>query len=1118
MTDPKTGEQIPIELAYERGLITKSQLPSPERAALQKKLSVDSRRSSEGLVTITVSGDRAPFMLQRMRKCVLRPKDAAEKGIIDQETANALEDPKLFEGNNASLERVIAAGRLDGNRGKIVDPQRGHTLTVNEAIRRGILDRHGTNNLFIPLAKSLAVPELKSQGLLNAADSKIFHPESGQLLSLREALICEIVDPLTEVTVEGKKQTLEQAIEAGVVDDDNNTINGVKLFDAIEGNVFVAPNYSPKIPPVGMTIPVIVKRNLLDTDRKQITHPITKQPMDVNSAIKNDFVMAVPYTPNMDAVQINDALDRKLIITANESYKNPRTSEEIPLQEAIETGLLEVKPLPELVQGMQANTAVMSVTESVSSYHTITTKTVEIQSGFAMISATEVQDTNTGAIMSVDEARQKGILSDAVDSERQVLTEEVNINFTDALQRGLLNVSKGTFTHPTSGDVMSISDAVDRGFIATRNASDEALNRSPEMTHKVISTVQITGPKSSSVERTIPISQVGSSSDPKGESKLGENIKDAAKLGLMAVVGAPVLGGMAIASGVKKLFEKKESEQSETVVTHSGGSVVESTSNKDNTNDKPTIPAVASEHKLPVTDSKKDIDEDPSNLKKSASQKPEDNSVKSSAQDTDNGNDTGKKILDAAKLGLMAVVGAPILAGKAVVDALKKDGSSTQEPADDSKHSVTESRTDQEQSKPLVKGIEESKPLKQKDNSVAPKDKPDQVVAASEPTAIDEKVVEKQQVVKQEPTSGTSEVAQVVDSKAEHESPKIADVVDNEPIQYNDQNSADPIKKDLMEETHEVTEPRPDQAQKVEDHTTETHDRQVDPISHSGHLDTVEQSTQPKDNELVKSDDQQSSAQDLEKTATFEVAEPSPDQVLKVEETEHREVDPAFASIASDNVEQSTKPKNNEPATSDDQHSTAQDLEKVTPDQVQKVEDLTSSSDLQKQAIPPTEAQKAQDHHFDQVAVPATSGTAERPTQLEPTGKESSSNDTGKKILDAAKLGLMAVVGAPILAGKAVVDALKKDHSTEDAPLQVVASPGDGRREFKELEQTIGEILDREDDGKLRTPEKHVTFDIEESQGPTDVQYERMPLGEAISQGKILPKQCKVLVDDKEMP
>uniref|UniRef100_A0A182SYU9 Uncharacterized protein n=1 Tax=Anopheles maculatus TaxID=74869 RepID=A0A182SYU9_9DIPT len=89
--------------------------------------------------------------------------------------------------------------------------------------------------------------------------------------------------------------------------------------------------------------------------------------------------------------------------------------------------------------------------------------------------------------------------------------------------------------------------------------------------------------------------------------------------------------------------------------------------------------------------------------------------------------------------------------------------------------------------------------------------------------------------------------------------------------------------------------------------------------------------------------------------------------------------------------------------------------------------------------------------------------------------------------MDVAKLGIMAVVGAPLLAGKAVVDALKSDKQP--------ASGNEGAASGAE------------------PSERHVTFVERTVERP-----ERMTLGEAISQGKIDPKHCRIMVDDKQMP
>uniref|UniRef100_A0A8W7Q4N6 Microtubule-actin cross-linking factor 1 n=1 Tax=Anopheles coluzzii TaxID=1518534 RepID=A0A8W7Q4N6_ANOCL len=743
-TDPVTGEEIPIELAYERGLITRSQLPSPERAALlRKKLSVESRRSSEGITTVvTKAGSleygQEPKKLQKMRKCVLRPKDAAEQGIIDADTAQKLEDPALFSNPSTTLADVLKSGQLKGESGRIVDPQRGHVLNLKQAAQRGILDLHGTNMIFVPIARCLSLPALETQGLLNPSDSRIYHPESGQLLTLREALLCEIVDPLAEITVNEQSMPLEQAISAGLVDEDRCTIGGeLKIVDAIDRGLCQPSNYESKIPPIGMSLPVVVERGLLDVARKEVTHPISRVPMPLESALRNDFIMATPYTPDVDGVQLLDAIDRGRIDTTKGTYKTPLkgTAEivDIPLREAIDTGKLIVKPLPKLIQNLQANHAVTSVQETVAAFHTITTKTVEIQSGYALISANEVQDLQTGAIMSVDEAVKQGIMTQPEETREELTQQEVKIGLNEALQRGLLDVTKGTFIHPSTGEVMSISVAVDRGFIGSHSSSEETLNRSPEMSHKAIGKVDVAeSTPSDSPKKTVPLEASGqlgpmsqqpsgtpvggvldrsqvaqsapsavasnSSTAPSSGSNIGNNIKDAAKLGLMAVVGAPVLGGMAIAGAVKKAFEKKDKGDT---ASAAGFEVVGNI-------EEPTVPFVnlatdeildptanqfaqsqpmvdSSAQKMPAeqdTEKAPEAIEALENVEQLAKAmvepvKPEENStvkeeLKAEVPSTTDGG-AGSKLMDAAKLGLMAVVGAPLLAGKAVVDALKSD-------------------------------------------------------------------------------------------------------------------------------------------------------------------------------------------------------------------------------------------------------------------------------------------------------------------------------------------------------------------------------------------------------------------------------------------------------------
>lgn len=511
-----------------------------------------------------------PVMLQKMRKRIVKPVDALEDGIIDKQTAVVLDKRETFtdpNGESLTLAEAISQKKIDGQSGKIVDPQRGDILNINQAIDRGILDPEGTNHILVPLNKSLSVPQLQIQGLIDPNSQMIIHPETGNALTLKEAIVCEIVDQYSKMKEPtGAIVTLQKAIENGSVDDENSTVvtrgGTVDLLNAVKQNVFDSDDSSStKIPILGMTFPVAVKRGLVDENTYDISHPITNQKQTVPDAIDSHFIMPVPYAPNADGISIEQALSGHLINTKTSTFKCPKTAEIIPLAEAIETGMLIIKPLPELM-ALYSSGPVTSVTETKTSVHTITTKTVELLSGFQLVSANEVRNVQTGESYTLEEAKGFGIVKDECHSREQFATREIKVNFSDAIRRGLVNIRKGTFTDPISGAIMPIQQAVDDGFLEAGNEGiDDDVEEFDDSIQKTTHTVNQSNDSHTS---SIKLSSADSV-DPKTreEKKQDENkfsVKDAAKMGLLAVVGAPILAGMAITDAVKKVARKIETE------------------------------------------------------------------------------------------------------------------------------------------------------------------------------------------------------------------------------------------------------------------------------------------------------------------------------------------------------------------------------------------------------------------------------------------------------------------------------------------------------------------------------------------------------------------------------
>ena len=665
--DPRTGEKIPREVAIERGLVEpdkivsnasiivedpQTELEIPASETMEKNIiiaeelhqaitlpgskeiievpeksnlffdEVDeagpslgektrSRVTTEPKYKVTIGRARSlsrspereakPIVLQKMRKKIVRPKEALETGLMDRETANVLET-KLSgdDGEPLTLSEAIKGNKIDANKGTIVDPQKGEPLTINEALQRGILDPESADML-VPIAKSISIPDLYKQGLIEPQEGKIIHPETGAPLNLNDAIVCEILDPSSKLSdFSGKKVTVASAIVNNIIDPDKSLVKTKKgdlsLVKAIEADVFDSEDHRnlSEIPPAGMTFPVALKRGLVDAKRKGITHPITGEHLPLEEAIKTDFIMALPYPAAPDSIEVTKALDSGLIDQNKGVLSHPKTGEQIPVSEAVESGLLVIKPQSENM-GM-----IKAVTETITSYHTITTKTVELAPGFVLVSPTEVQDINTGKIISVEEATKKGIVRDESENNEEFTTRDIKTTFSDAVEQGLVDMDAGTYKDPNSGTLMPIGKAVEAGILntsldiseldtRTKSANDSftvleafeqicdektekfqdpvtqkiydfteaieaGLIESDSVVYDVKSTESVTTKEA--IEKGLLDPKTGKLKDQKGESM---SVADAAKLGLLAVVAAPILAGKAVIDAVKSKQNDKSS-------------------------------------------------------------------------------------------------------------------------------------------------------------------------------------------------------------------------------------------------------------------------------------------------------------------------------------------------------------------------------------------------------------------------------------------------------------------------------------------------------------------------------------------------------------------------------
>lgn len=390
-------------------IVTKSFLPTNEHSSSSETTSHS---------TTTERQQSQIKILKKMQKKIISLSDALHMGLITGETYELLDNNVSFVNNPDSF--------LRNKKYKLIDPQSSASLTLEEAIEREILNPNNITKFYIPFCKSLTIPQLIERDLLDVESQKIFHPETGDLLTLNEAIACDIVDKYSLIRNDKKhKITLREALKSEYLDGHSSIIKTKKgdlaLRAGIDRGLFDVEKSKDKkdkpaieIPLIGQTFPVVVQRKLFDTTKREVIHKISGKRIPIEAAIDSDYIMSVPCTPNADEVYIIDGLDQRLIDFENEKFRNPHTGQWMTLFDAYNNGCLIAKPLHAIISHEALkSTQITKEVKNVS--HTVKTKSIDILDGWTMISANEVSNNKTGEIITLDAAKDQGVAIERVE-------------------------------------------------------------------------------------------------------------------------------------------------------------------------------------------------------------------------------------------------------------------------------------------------------------------------------------------------------------------------------------------------------------------------------------------------------------------------------------------------------------------------------------------------------------------------------------------------------------------------------------------------------------------------------------------------------------------------------
>ncbi|GBM86483.1 Dystonin [Araneus ventricosus] len=288
-------------------------------------------------------------ILKKVKRKKVSPNVAAERGITDQKTADTLKDVEKLvgpDGKLVSLKEAVKLSLINGDDGMIKNPKNNETLNINQAINDGILDAD-SGHFILPVGRSLSIPEAVNQGLVEPVQQKIVHPEHGEHLSIQEAIVCEIIDPNSGLTepCSGKNLTLENAIETGIVDGisgDVQTWDGrISMLEAVKQNIFEdISSVQINLPPLAATFPVALNHGFVNVEKRSYVHPITGQATPILEAIDRGLIMNTCGDQSEEAIHLWTALEENLIDPVSFTFFHPKFEQVLSVGDAVESGVL----------------------------------------------------------------------------------------------------------------------------------------------------------------------------------------------------------------------------------------------------------------------------------------------------------------------------------------------------------------------------------------------------------------------------------------------------------------------------------------------------------------------------------------------------------------------------------------------------------------------------------------------------------------------------------------------------------------------------------------------------------------------------------------------------------
>ena len=397
-------------------------------------------------------------------------------GIVDPITGQPL-----------SLDEAIRSGLIDASTGEFVDPKTGRRCSLGEAVSRGLLDPQLAETLvsscgiFDPKSGHITLLEAINKGLFDPKEKTFIDPVSGKPVTFHDAVklgfvLQEKVRDLLDTMGPPKtsdRLTLIEAIRLKYVDVNKGTFKdkgtSVPLSRAIStGKIDIEPVVSS-----GLSLTDVFKQNIVNQGK--VVDRNTGYSFDLSEAIERGIICPDKnevFDENTGMkITLKEALKNKTV-TNDGKYSSKATS--LPLEQAIKTHRID-NPMT-----LKECSDFQFVDEENVFKNPVTDDSISMLSavgiGFLDYQLKSVRDVKNGVYVSLGDALGKGIIKtdgtfvDTLTQDTMTIPEAVRKGFlTSVTQKSIFEIEG--IKNPATGDYVSFNEALQLGIIDKSNCT-----------------------------------------------------------------------------------------------------------------------------------------------------------------------------------------------------------------------------------------------------------------------------------------------------------------------------------------------------------------------------------------------------------------------------------------------------------------------------------------------------------------------------------------------------------------------------------------------------------------------------------------------------------------------